>query len=225
MRQHPSAILIFAAGLGTRMGALTRQTPKPLLSIGKTTLLDHAIAQADGTGVSRIVVNTHYLADQIAAHLQGRDIVLSHEPELLETGGGLRHARAALGPGPVFTLNADAAWRGPNPLKYLASQWARTEARSLLLGVERSSAHGHIGRGDFLPGPPITRGPGLIYTGAQIVDPGELDSIEDMKFSLNLLWDRHLNAGNLALASYPGEWCDVGRPESLTLAAAMLDDV
>ena len=72
MRDTPDAVMLFAAGLGTRMRELTRERPKPLLTVAGRTLLDHALDLTDGAGLVRRVVNTHYLGEQVSAHLEGR---------------------------------------------------------------------------------------------------------------------------------------------------------
>lgn len=226
----PDAALFFAAGFGTRMGALTRACPKPLIRIGRTTLLDHALQLGRRHGLGRMVVNTHYLAGQIAGHLADSDVLISDEqPEILETGGGLRKARPLLGPGPVFTMNTDAAWSGPNPFDLLAGAWDPSGMDALLLLVPPGRALGHGGAGDFLldPSGRIERGAGLIYTGAQILRPDGLDQIKESRFSLNRLWDRMLASGRVHGVVYPGRWCDVGRPDSISLAETLLeaDDV
>ncbi|NHX27574.1 NTP transferase domain-containing protein, partial [Escherichia coli] len=125
MQDHPDAVMLFAAGRGTRMGALTATCPKPLIKVGDKALIDHALTQIDAHGPARIVANTHHLGDQVAAHLSDRpDIALSDESDnLLETGGGLRKALPLLGAGPVFTVNSDAVWTGPSPLTTLANVW------------------------------------------------------------------------------------------------------
>lgn len=68
---QPRALMIFAAGFGTRMAPLTDERPKPLIPVAGRTLLDHALEQARGVALDRIVVNVHYRADQIRAHLAG----------------------------------------------------------------------------------------------------------------------------------------------------------
>ncbi len=86
--------MLFAAGFGTRMGALTKTTPKPLIKVAGTTLLDHTLDHARAIAADTIVANTHYLHDQVADHLSGTNVHLSHEaPDILETGGGLRNIR------------------------------------------------------------------------------------------------------------------------------------
>ncbi|KJS45517.1 nucleotidyltransferase family protein [Roseovarius sp. BRH_c41] len=218
-------LMLFAAGFGTRMGALTATRPKPLIEVAGRPLIDHALDLVTAHGAAPVVANLHYLADQLAQHLAGRAIRFSLEsPEILETGGGLRAALPLLGPGPVFTMNTDAVWRGPNPLDHLARLWRPAEMDALLLCIPRAQAVGHSGTGDFQIDPDgrATRGPGSVYSGLQIVKPDLLHTIPERAFSLNRLWDMMLAERRLFAADYPGHWCDVGRPEGIALAESML---
>ncbi len=228
MRDTPDAVMVFAAGFGTRMKELTRTRPKPLIEIAGRPLLDHALDLVSEAGIARCVVNTHYLGDQIAAHLSDRPrIAVSHEaPEVLETGGGLRKALPLLGGGPVFTLNSDAVWTGANPLAQLRAAWVPDRMQALLLLVDPRDARGHTGGGDFLTDPHerLTRGPGAVYSGVQIIRPDLLATIPDRAFSLNLLWDRMMRDGTLFGVRHRGGWCDVGRPEGIGVAERMLEE-
>ncbi len=218
--------MIFAAGFGTRMGALTAEQPKPLLPVAGRPLIDHAISLARDAGIGRIVANLHYRAEMLREHLAGSGVILSEEtPEILETGGGLRAALPLLGPGPVFTMNSDAVWSGPNPLRLLAEAWEPARMDALLLCVEKDRALGHQGKGDFVIGEAgrATRGPGVVFSGVQILRTDALADIPQNAFSLNLLWDRMLTDGRLHALAYPGRWCDVGHPEGITLAETMLE--
>ena len=218
-------ILLFAAGLGTRMGALTRDKPKPLVSVGGKALIDHALDLIDPTKIAPCVVNLHYKGAMLRDHLQGRDVLFSDESGmLLETGGGLRHALALLSNDVICTLNTDAVWRGTNPISQLLAAW-RPEMEALLLTVPPARAVGHKGRGDFLLDADgrLTRGAGNIYTGLQIVRTDDLANIAQDAFSMNVLWDRITARGGLFGHVYDGQWCDVGQPESIALAEAMLE--
>jgi MurNAc alpha-1-phosphate uridylyltransferase len=227
----PRAAMIFAAGLGTRMGALTRDRPKPLLEVGGQTLLDHALGLVRDAGVARVVVNAHAHADQLEAHLArvATEAAVAREPVLLETGGGLKAALPLLGPGPVLTLNADMVWRGPNPLAALAAAWDPGRMGALLALVPREATIGHAGAGDFTraaDGRLARRGDApsapFVYAGAQVIDPAALDAFPQGVFSLNGVWDALLAEGRLFGLVWPGRWVDVGRPEGLALAEAEL---
>ena len=219
----PNSVLFFAAGLGTRMAPLTDTRPKPLICVAGKPLLDHALELADD--VARKVVNVHYKAEMIRTHIGQRDIAISDETTaLLETGGGLRHALPLLGDGPVFTMNTDAVWRGPNPLDTLRQAWDPDRMDGLLLLIDPMRALGHRGKGDFeiAPDGKLIWGPGLIYTGAQIVWPDGLRHVQESAFSMHILWNQMLANQRLFGVPYEGEWCDVGRPDCIPIAEAML---
>jgi MurNAc alpha-1-phosphate uridylyltransferase len=226
---RPDAIMIFAAGFGTRMGTLTKDRPKPLLSVGGETLLDRTLALSEAAGIGRKVVNAHYHADQIARHLAGRgDVHVAHEtPEILDTGGGLKAALPVLGAGPVFTANSDAVFAGQNPFRALAAAWDPAAMDALLLLVPLGSAIGRQGGGDFVMDADgrLSRGGGLVYTGAQIADTGRVAEVPERVFSLNRVWDAMAAEGRLFGTVYPGRWCDVGHPEGIAQAEAVLADV
>ena len=217
--------MMFAAGFGTRMGDLTADLPKPLIQVAGKPLIDHALDLVEDFGADRTVVNLHYKPEMLEKHLSSRNVLFSHEtPDVLETGGGLRAALPLLGDGPVFTLNTDAVWQGPNPLTQLAQAWRPAEMDALLLCIPPDQAQGHTGAGDFLIDADgrATWGPGLIYSGLQIIKPDLLHDIRDTSFSLHLLWNKMLADERLFALPYPGEWCDVGQPASIALAEAML---
>lgn len=220
-------LMLFAAGFGTRMGALTHDRPKPLIPVAGRALLDHALNIADTPCVSRRVINLHYLGAQIAQHLQGQDIALSWEDPILDTGGGLRAALPLLGAGPVMLLNTDAVWTGANPLRQLAEAWDGARMDGLLLLAKPEQAFGHKGAGDFLMDGQgrLSRANGSvapIYLGAQILRTQGLAAIEQQAFSLNVLWDQMIAQDRLYGVSYQGAWCDVGYPEAIPLAESLL---
>ncbi|MBD3785372.1 MAG: nucleotidyltransferase family protein [Sphingomonadales bacterium] len=225
MRPSPDALMLFAAGFGTRMGALTAYRPKPLVEVAGRPLIAHALDLVTGADIGRVVANVHYRAAQMTAYLAGRGIAISDESgDILETGGGLRLALPQLGPGPVFTLNTDAAWTGPNVLERLRASWSPDRMGALLALVPTERAIGYRGAGDFALDPQgrITRGAAYVYTGAQILDPAGIETIPERVFSLNRLWDRMIAEGRAHGLVHEGGWCDVGRPESIPLAEAML---
>jgi N-acetyl-alpha-D-muramate 1-phosphate uridylyltransferase len=225
MRDTPTSIMLFAAGFGTRMGNLTAEQPKPMVPVAGRPLVDHALDQVIPMGFETVVANLHYKPEALAAHLSKRGIILSLEsPDILETGGGLRAALSHLGTRPVFTMNTDAIWIGPNPLQALLQAWEQDRMDALLLCVSPDNAVGHSGTGDFLLSRSgrLSRGKGLIYSGAQIIKTDLLHDIRKTAFSLNIVWEEMLKQQRLFGLEYHGAWCDVGQPESIPLAERAL---
>ena len=228
MPDYPFPLMIFAAGFGTRMGALTKGRPKPLIPVAGRALIDHALEVGHRAGVTRTVVNTHYRADQMAAHLKGRGVAISHEAgPILETGGGLKAALPLLGQGPVAILNSDGIWTGANPLQELAAAWdgSRMEALLLLLPLADTLAHGPTGDFRLAPDGRISRGEGgedHVYIGAQILHPARIAATSDEVFSLNKPWTEMIAAGTAYGVIHQGGWSDVGHPEGIAAAEALL---
>ncbi len=229
-RQMPA--MVFAAGRGTRMGVLGETCPKPLISVAGQTLIDHTLDRLDGVTSGPIVINTHHLADQVVTHIRARDVWryhLSHEPDLLETGGGLKAALPVLGNGPVICSNADIIWTGPSPFETLLARWDPQIMDALLLLIARDRATGHAGAGDFFCDPEgrlIRRGSAeaapFVYISACIVKTDRLAEIADAKFSLNRLWDLMIADGRAYGVEHAGGWADVGTPEGIRLAEGLL---
>ena len=217
-------LFLFAAGFGTRMGALTADRPKPLVEVAGRSLLSHTLALTEIPEVGPRFINTHYRADQIVQALP-QGVTPVHEPVILETGGGLKAALPLLGDGPVMTLNTDAIWTGANPLQELAEAW-RDDMQGLLLLAPRDQATGHKGTGDFLmKNNRLTRAKGAeapIYLGAQILRADRMREIPETVFSMNLLWDHLIAEGSLYGVLHQGGWCDVGHPGAIPLAEALL---
>ncbi|MFG6566825.1 nucleotidyltransferase family protein [Sulfitobacter sp. 1A13679] len=225
MRDNPDAIMMFAAGFGTRMKHLTQNQPKPMVPVAGRPLIDHTLDLARGISPARIVANLHYLPDQLEAHLKAQDVqTVIETPQILDTGGGLRNALPLLGTGPVFTMNSDAIWAGANPLEMLRNAWDPARMDALLMTVPLENTLGHGGTGDFTRTADgrLQRGPGEVYGGVQIIKTDLLADIEAEAFSLNLLWDMMLARGTLFGLPYSGRWCDVGHPGGIRLAESLL---
>ena len=215
------SLMIFAAGFGTRMGALTKDTPKPMLHLNGKPLIDHAIDFGITANTAPIAANTHYLHEKIEPHLTSRNIQTFHEsPDILDTGGGLLAARDHL-TSPTMTLNPDYAWIGPNPLLHLQQEW-RDDMQALLLLIDPARAHNRSGPGDFtLSDGKLSRSGPMIYPGAQIIRTDRLHEIGETRFSLNAYWDLLMESTGVHGTVYPGEWCDIGNPEGLALAETL----
>jgi len=230
MPDFPFPLMIFAAGFGTRMGALTAGRPKPLIPVAGRPLIDHALQTATEAGAQRVVANTHYLAEQLAAHLQPHGVRISHEADrILETGGGLKAALPLLGPGPVALLNSDGIWTGANPLAQLAKAWDPARMEALLLLLPRAETLAHGPNGDFRLDAQgrISRGQGgedHVYIGACILAPDRVAASGEEVFSLNRPWNEMIAAGTAFGLVHRGRWCDVGHPEGIAEAERLLRD-
>jgi len=219
--------MVMAAGLGKRMRPLTAATPKPLVRVKGKPLIDHALDRLADAGVAKAVVNVHYLADALEAHVLERElpkVVISDErEELLETGGGLIKAQDQL-PDPFFCLNADNIWLdGPqNAFADLSARWDPEAMDALLLVVPHARAENFAGKGDFrmdaigrLTRRQTGRIAPFIYTGIQLVSKRLLREAPQGKFSTNILWNRAIEEGRLFGLSFTGMWFEVGTPQAI----------
>ena len=238
MDAMPTHGMVLAAGLGLRMRPLTEKTPKPLIPVAGRCMLDRALDHLAAVGVVNRVVNSHYLAQQIADHMDARQreegsavkIVVSHEADLLDTGGGVVKALPLLGAAPFFVINGDIMWRdGPEPaLRRLAAAWDDDAMDALLLVHPREAAIGYDGPGDFnlAPDGKLARRSGdsapFVFTGVQILSPRLLDGAPSGAFSLNKFYDRAASAGRLYGLIHTGHWFHIGTPDGLRLAEERL---
>lgn len=219
--------MVMAAGLGKRMRPLTATQPKPLVRVSGKPLIDHTLDRLAHAGVTKAVVNVHYLADALEAHLSERSnpvVTFSDERELLlETGGGMIKAQSLL-PDPFFCLNSDNIWLdGPrNAFDELSAQWDPAVMDALLLVVPHARAVNFNGKGDFHLDPEgrISRRKSgriapFIYTGIQIVSHRLLREPPEGKFSTNILWNRALEEGRLYGMAFNGLWFEVGTPQAI----------
>lgn len=235
----PETAMVMAAGLGKRMRPLTATRPKPLVCVAGKPLIDHVFDRLRAAGVKRAVVNVHYLADVLEAHLRARvkdmEVLVSDErAQLMETGGGLVQARELIGDKPFVCVNSDNLWvDGPvDAIRLLAEAWDDARMDALLLLVPLARAASHSGHGDFHLDPTgrITRRrqPGrlapFVFTGVQILSPRLISDWPEGPFSTNLFWERALEAGRLWGLVHEGLWFDVGTPGAIKETEAALAD-
>jgi MurNAc alpha-1-phosphate uridylyltransferase len=216
--------MVLAAGLGKRMRPLTATRPKPLVEVAGRTLLDRAMGTLKAGGVTRFVVNVHYMADRIEAHLAARgmdqEARISDERDLLlETGGGIAKALPLIDADPFLSINADNIWvDGPvGAARLLANRWDPAHMDALLLLVPLARANCHGGPGDFHMDPlgrVSRRRPGrvapFVYTGLQMLSKSLFDGVAVEPFSMNRLWDKAAAEGRLYGVVHQGLWFDVG---------------
>ena len=235
-KQRPDKAMVLAAGMGTRMRELTKDTPKPLIKVCGKPLIDYALDGLAKAGVETAIVNVHYFADQLETYLTGRrtpKILFSDErSQLLETGGGLKKAGPMLGNDPVFCTNTDAIIvdnADKSGCDKLVEAWDQTNMDALLLLVPTAVASGYDGFGDFdLLDDAIAWRRGkhaaYVFTGLQIISPTLFSNTPDGPFSTRLLWEKAMAKGRLKGVVHDGGWLHVGDPEGLAKAELFFKD-
>lgn len=232
---RPTHAMVLAAGLGKRMRPITATTPKPLVEVAGRSLIDHGFQRLLEAGVKVAVVNVHYLADLVEIHVQkcrSPEIVISDEREkLLDTGGGITKALPLLGKDPFYVYNSDSFWIEGirRNLDLLASRWNDETMDGLLLLAPTVGSVGYSGSGDFLMDVDgrLTRRPErrvvpFAYAGAAILHPRLFEGAPSGAFSLNVLFDKAIEAGRLFGHRMEGVWLHVGTPRAIREAEAAI---
>jgi len=227
--------MILAAGRGSRMGALTKALPKPLLQVGGRAIIDRVLDHLVEAGIGRAVINLHHGAALLRQHLSGRDdltLQFSDESdELLDTGGGVADALPLLGKAPFYVINGDVLWLDgiSNSLHALAARFVPAQMDALLLLQPTVGAIGYNGMGDFamLADGLLYRRPErevvpFIHTGVQILRPELFKDCPRGPFSLNRLYDQAVALDRLFGLRHEGEWMELNRPAGLAAAAQAL---
>jgi len=231
----PTTGVVLAAGLGKRMRPLTATRPKPLVAVAGRTLLDRALDHLSAAGVARAVVNVHYFAEQVEAHLATRGApavrISDERGTLLETGGGVTKALPLIDCDPFYVVNSDNLWidGSIDTLQLLAQRWDGDSMDALLLLVPLARANGYEGRGDFTMDPigrlrrrVEQRVAPYVFSGVQLLSKRLFDGEPVESFSLNRLYDKALAVGRLYGAVHGGMWFHVGTPESVGETEVML---
>jgi MurNAc alpha-1-phosphate uridylyltransferase len=198
--------MILAAGLGKRMLPLTKKTPKPLITIGSKNLLERSIELLIKIGINELVINTHYLSQEIDNFLNTKNYEISinvtQEQELLDTGGGILNSTKRFENNPFYVLNPDTVWNKNyfEELKILENSYLENNKPILLL-VDKKISHDKSFKGDFSfkKDKYITREATnqYIFTGAQIINRSIFEGIKKKVFSMNLVWDKMMKEKKL----------------------------
>lgn len=235
MRERPDIAMIFAAGLGTRMRPVTDKIPKPLVEVGGRTLLDHMLDRFAAAEVSRAIVNVHYRADQIEAHLRGRvrpAITISDERhKLLDQGGGIKKVLPEIGDAPFFIANTDAIWieEREDTIAALRDAWDPARMDVLLLVAHREGAVGVDWAGDFhlrADDRLVRRDPNesadFVYAGVGIMRASLFAPFTEDVFRLAPLFFAAADRGRLFGHALHGRWLHVGTPAAIVEAQQAL---
>lgn len=231
--------MIFAAGLGTRMHPVTLTTPKAMVPILGKPMIDYRIDKLIEAGVTHIVVNTHYLAEQVESHISKRTDVtihISYEEELLDTAGGLAKALHFFPKEqPFYVTNCDTIWLdGAIPaLTRLANSWNPVQMDMLMLLHPIHSAMGYQGQGDFnlskqgnlirYHGQPHD----YIYSGILLMKPELIASLPIKKKSLADIFFSQLDPETHRLHRIHGivhdsDWMTIDRSDFIPIAEDFL---
>ena len=234
-----TAAMIMGAGLGSRLRPLTDDRPKPLVTVGGKTLIDHSIDRLVAAGVTLAVVNVHYKAEMLRSHLARRHdikIVFSDESDkLLDTGGGVVKALPLLGDAPFYHVNSDTPWIDGvrSNLSRLAESFDPARMDIMLLMAPTASSIGYSGRGDYSMLPDGTLRARrekevvpFVYAGAAIIAPSIFAGAPQGEFSLTKMFDRASEQERLFGLRLDGLWMHVGTPDAVRAAEdAFLESV
>ncbi len=219
---------ILAAGYGTRMRPLTDSKPKPLMEVNGKTLLSHGLDLLKDAGVRKVVINTHYLAEQIVDHVaaySGLDIHTIYEPELLDTGGGLKNGLSYFNDEPFYVLSGDGFWENPphaQSLLQLSDFWdsERMDILLLLQHIDSMSITKGVGDYDMNSDGILKRTPdhsgAFMFTSARIHHPRIFEHTESGAFSYLALMDKAEKDGRLYGIAHEGQWHHISTPIDLS---------
>jgi MurNAc alpha-1-phosphate uridylyltransferase len=230
--------LILAAGLGTRMGALTASVPKPIIEVAGQSMITRMIDQLIAFGVSKIVINTHYFQDKLIEHVNGYfssinkhfEVIFSKEKDLLETGGGAIKCLSYLDDEPFFIANSDSIFLvQENIFDFLNRHWM-PKMKALFLLCSKADATGYDKDGDFdltAEGKLVVGDAGqpmpYVYTGVHVTTPGLFDGYAVQRIGLMSIYKRFIeDSDGMYGTKLQGKWLHVGTPSALEHANKIL---
>ncbi len=194
--------MILAAGFGRRIHPLTIDCPKPLLKIGKETLLSNTLKFLESFGIKDVVINVHYLRNQIIDYLNKKKFnlnitIVEEKDEILDTGGGVSNVIKNFSDEPFVVINPDTIWNLDyfKEIKLMEKIFFENKNnKCLLLVVNKKKSFDKTFKGDFdLRNNLIKREEknilNYIYTGIQIIKPSVFLNFKVKIFSMNKIWD------------------------------------
>ena len=201
--------MILAAGFGKRIHPLTLKSPKPLLKIGNETLLSNALKFLKKFGIKQVVINVHYLEEQIADYINKNKFnltinIVKEKDKILDTGGGVLNAIQHFSNEAFLIINPDTIWNSYylEEAKLMQKVFFENKKKCLLLVVNKEKSFDRTFRGDFnLKDNLIDRKDkdnlDYIYTGLQIIEPRVFSNINEKVFSINRIWDQLIASNKL----------------------------
>jgi mannose-1-phosphate guanylyltransferase len=218
--------IVLSAGFGTRLRPLTDNLPKPLMPVGDRPMIAHVTGALSGSGIERVVANTHHLAIDFEHEIErlGLDIEVVHEPEILGTAGGVANAGAALGAGEILIWNGDILAPALD-VRSLRDRFEAAPVAALWVVEPTADRRGTVGldeegnvirlRGEVF-GREVSGGE---YLGIQVMSAGLRETLPKEgclvgDVALPLL----RRGGKIASFCFRDQWDDVGEPAALLRA-------
>ena len=202
--------MILAAGFGKRIHPLTLKSPKPLLKIGNETLLSNTLKFLELFGIKQVVINVHYLGEQIVNYINKNKFNLTismvkEKDKILDTGGGVLNAIGYFLSDPFLIINPDTIWNSYylKELKLMEKLFFENKKnKCFLLVVNKEKSFDQSFKGDFnLKNNLINRKHSdnlkYIYTGLQIIKPKVFSGYDAKVFSINKIWDKLIERNEL----------------------------
>jgi MurNAc alpha-1-phosphate uridylyltransferase len=220
---------ILAAGFGTRLRPHTDHIPKPMVSVGGKPMIDHALGKLSAAGIKRCIINTHYKADILHNHLKSRknpDVMFSHEPEILDTGGGLKRALHHFKKRPYLAISGDSVWEDSpteQSLQTIINAWDgdKMDILILLQPVQTMTYTKGVGDYSFNTGSAgkitrsLTQTGTHMFTSIRIHHPKIFQNAPDTAFSYLELLDRAEQNGRLYGVEHKAIWHHISTPDDL----------
>lgn len=201
--------IILSAGYGKRLRPLTKDCPKSLLKINNETLLSNSINFLSLYGIKEIIINVHYLADQIIDYINSNNFnlvikIIKEEREILNTGGGILNAIEFFSNEPFLVINPDTIWNSDyiKELKLMEKEFISKKQKCTMLVVNKEKSFDKGFKGDFnlennLINKKNKNNLKYIYTGLQIIRPEVFSNLNDKVFSINTIWDKLISQNEL----------------------------
>jgi len=202
--------MLLAAGFGKRVYPLTTKIPKPLLKIGNETLLSNTLKFLKEFGVKKVVINVHYLGDQIANYISQKDFnldvsIIEEKEKILDTGGGVLNAINHFSSEPFFIINPDTIWSFNylKEIKLMEEIFFKDKKKCLILLAKKEKSFDQSFRGDFNLKNDVVNKKNksdlkYIYTGLQIIKPEVFSSMNEKVFSMNKIWNKLILTNELS---------------------------